>query len=70
MYIGKGKIKVKSYVDTNFIGDVGHLRSTIDYIFIFDIGEVSWISQTQNIVHLSTTKIEYIAVTETIKGFI
>lgn len=67
MYFGKGEIKVCGYVDADFAGDIDHRRSTTDYICIVDIGAVSWISW--NIVVLSTTKVEYVAVIEAAKNW-
>lgn len=53
MYFSKGELKVQGYVNVNFEGEVDHRRSTT----------VTWTSQIQNIFYLSTTKVEYVAVT-------
>ena len=70
LYFGKGEIKVEGYVDANFAGEVDHRRSTTGYIFIVGIGAVSWMSQIQKIVALSTTEVKYAAVTEAYKELI
>jgi len=70
LYFGKGEIKVEGYVDANFAGEVDHRRSTTGYIFIVGIGAVSWMSQIQKIVALSTAEVKYAAVTEAYKELI
>jgi hypothetical protein len=52
LYFGKGDIKVKSYVDADFAGEVDHRRSTTGYIFTVGTGAVSWMSWIQKIVAL------------------
>lgn len=45
-------------------------KSLTGFIFIVFGGPVSWISNLQSVVALSTTKVEYIVMTKTIKEFI
>ena len=70
MYFGKGELKVQGYVDADYGGDVDNRRSTTCYIFTVGTTTVSWMSQVQNIVALSTTEAEYVAVTEASKEMI
>ena len=55
------------YVDSDYAGDRDKRRSTSSYFFTFAGCCVSWKSQLQSVVALSTTEAEYIAVTESIK---
>ncbi|BBH04062.1 Toll-Interleukin-Resistance domain family protein [Prunus dulcis] len=70
LYFGKGELKVQGYVDADFGGEVDHRRSTTGYIFTVGNTAVSWMSQLQKIVTLSTTEAEYVAVTEASKEMI
>ncbi|WVZ14797.1 hypothetical protein V8G54_012363 [Vigna mungo] len=70
LYFSKGELKVQGYVDANFRGEVDHRRSTTGYIFTVGTTTVSWMSQVQKIVALSTTEAEYVAVTEASKELI
>ncbi|KAI9187464.1 hypothetical protein LWI28_028427 [Acer negundo] len=58
---------IKGYVDDDYVGDLDKRRSSIGYIFTLGGGCISWKSQIQSIVALSTTESEYIAVTECIE---
>ena len=51
-------------------GDKESRRRTIGYVFIVGGTAVSWISKLQQVVSLSTTKVEYVATTEASKGII
>ncbi|KAK4397944.1 Retrovirus-related Pol polyprotein from transposon TNT 1-94 [Sesamum angolense] len=55
------------YVDSNYANDKDSRRSTTSYVFTLCGACVSWKSQLQNIVALSTTEAEYIATTEAFK---
>ncbi|XP_040369555.1 secreted RxLR effector protein 161-like [Rosa chinensis] len=55
---------VVGYVDSDFAGDLVKYRSTTAYVFTLGSGPVSWKSNLQSRIALSTTKAEYIAVTE------
>ena len=58
---------ITGYVDSDYVGDLDKRMSTTGYIFTLFGGPVSWKSQLQSIVALSTTKAEYIAATEAMK---
>ncbi|KAH9688516.1 hypothetical protein KPL70_015148 [Citrus sinensis] len=62
--LGKGVI---GYVDSDYAGDLDKRQSTTGYVFTFAGGPISWKSTLQSTVALSTTKAEYMAITEAIK---
>lgn len=49
------------YSDVDYAGDLETRRSTLGYIFLLSGGPVSWCSQRQKSVALSTTEAEYVA---------
>ena len=51
-------------VDVDSAGNVDIRRSTIEYVYTLEGTVVSWGSQLQKIVALSTTEAEYVAITE------
>ncbi|KAI5674225.1 hypothetical protein M9H77_14589 [Catharanthus roseus] len=55
------------FVDSDFAGDKDGRRSTTSYFFTLAGNCISWKSQLQPVVALSTTEAEYIAATEAIK---
>ena len=63
-------MKLQGYVDADFAGEIDHRRSTTGYVFTLGDTAVSWVSQLQKIVTLSTTEAEYVAVTEASKEII
>ncbi|KAL0412930.1 UNVERIFIED_CONTAM: Retrovirus-related Pol polyprotein from transposon TNT 1-94 [Sesamum radiatum] len=60
-------VKLVGYVDSNYANDRDSRRSTTSYVFTLCGACISWKSQLQNIVALSTTEAEYIATTEALK---
>ncbi|KAL0361622.1 UNVERIFIED_CONTAM: Retrovirus-related Pol polyprotein from transposon TNT 1-94 [Sesamum radiatum] len=54
-------------IDSNYANDRESRRSTTSYVFTLCGACISWKSQLQNIVALSTTEPEYIATTEALK---
>ena len=54
-------------VDTDLAGNVDIRRSTIGYVYTRGRIAVSWGSQLQKIVALSTTEVEYVAITDASK---
>ncbi|KAL0391481.1 UNVERIFIED_CONTAM: Retrovirus-related Pol polyprotein from transposon TNT 1-94 [Sesamum latifolium] len=60
-------VKLIGYVDSNYANDRDSRRSTTSYVFTLCGACISWKSQLQNIVALSTTEAEYIATTEAFK---
>ncbi|RVW17190.1 Retrovirus-related Pol polyprotein from transposon TNT 1-94 [Vitis vinifera] len=63
----KEGVGIIGYVDSDYARDLDKRRSTTCYIFTLFGGPVSWKSQLQSIVALSTTEAEYIAAIEAMK---
>ena len=57
-------------VDADSAGNVDIRRSTIGYVYTLGGTAVSWGSQLQKIVALSTTEVEYVAITEANKEMV
>ncbi|KAL7153130.1 hypothetical protein ABFS83_04G144600 [Erythranthe nasuta] len=55
------------YVDSNFANNRDSRKSSTSYVFTLNGSCVSWKSQLQSIVVLSTTEAEYVATTKAIK---
>lgn len=55
------------YSDSDFAGDIDQRKSTSGYLFILGGGPISWKSQRQRTVTLSTTEAEYAALTEAVR---
>lgn len=51
-------------MDADFTGDVDHRKSTTRYEFALGATTISWVSQLQKIMMLSTIKAEYVVVTK------
>ncbi|KAK4386470.1 Retrovirus-related Pol polyprotein from transposon TNT 1-94 [Sesamum angolense] len=60
-------VSLNGYVDSNYANDRDSRRSTTSYVFTLCGACISWKSQLQNIVALSTTEAKYIATTEAFK---
>ena len=60
-------LDVHGFVDANWVRDLDHRRSTSRYVFNLFGGAISWINKKQDIVALSTTKVEYMATTHASK---
>ncbi|KAK4388605.1 Retrovirus-related Pol polyprotein from transposon TNT 1-94 [Sesamum angolense] len=60
-------VSLVGYVDSNYANDRDSRKSTTSYVFTLCGACISWKSQLQNIVALSTTEAEYIATTEAFK---
>ena len=54
-------------VDADSAGNVDIRRSTIGYVYTLGGTAVSWVSQLQKIVAISTTEAEYVAIIEASK---
>lgn len=63
-------IKLCAYSDADYAGDLETRRSTTGYVFHVGSGAVSWCSQRQSVVALSTTESEYIAACQSLKELI
>jgi len=62
-----GKQECVGYVESDYAGDLDKRWSTTVYVFTLSQAPVSWRSTLQSIVALSTTKAEYMAMTEAMK---
>ena len=60
-------VVLEGFVDSDFAGDKDKRRSTSAYMFTLCGSCISWKSQLQSIVALSSTEAEYIAATEAAK---
>ncbi|KAE8654176.1 E3 ubiquitin protein ligase upl2, putative isoform 2 [Hibiscus syriacus] len=65
-----GDMILTGYVDADLAGNVDIRRSTTGYVYTLGGTAVSWVSQLQKIVALSTTEAEYVAVTEASKEMV
>ena len=62
-----GKKECIGYVASNYTRDLEKRRSTMGYVLTLSQAPVSWRSTLQSIVALSTTKAEYMVMTEAMK---
>ena len=60
----RASTEVVGYVDSDYAGDLDSRKSMIGYLFRFAGGPICWKSTLQDVVALSTTKVEYMAMTE------
>ncbi|KAL0303095.1 UNVERIFIED_CONTAM: Retrovirus-related Pol polyprotein from transposon TNT 1-94, partial [Sesamum radiatum] len=60
-------VNLVEYVDSNYANDRDSRKSTTSYVFTLCGSCISWKSQLQNIVALSITEAEYIAITKAFK---
>ena len=63
-------MKLQDYVDVDFTGDIDSRKSISEFVFTLGGTAISWVSNLQKIVTLSTTEAEYVAATETRKEMI
>ncbi|XP_073136904.1 secreted RxLR effector protein 161-like [Henckelia pumila] len=59
--------EVTGYCDSDYVADLDKRMSISGYVFAFGGNIVSWKSNLQNVVALSTTEAEYISLTEAVK---
>ena len=63
-------VQLLGYVDSEFASDIDSQRSTTGYVFTLESEIVSWVSQLQKIVALSTTEAEFVVATKACKELI
>lgn len=63
----KEGVVLKGFVDSDYARYMDNRKSTTSFMFTLCGTCISWKSQLQSIVALSTTEVEYIVVTEAIK---
>ena len=64
------RCKFETAVDVDFAGDIDSRKSTTGFVFTLGIIAISWASNLQKIVTLSTTEAEYVTATEAGKEMI
>ena len=64
------KFETTGYVDADFASDIDSRKSTTGFVSILGGTAISWASNLQKIVTLSTTETEYVAATEAGKEMI
>ena len=57
-------LKLQGYVDTDFTGDIDSRKSTTGFVFTLSDTTISWASNLQKIVTLSTSEAKYVDATE------
>ncbi|KAG8503399.1 hypothetical protein CXB51_001318 [Gossypium anomalum] len=67
LQFGRTKDGVIGYVDADFAGDLDRRRSLTGYVFTIGGCAISWKATLQTTVALSTTEVEYMAITEACK---
>ena len=70
LYFIGASLKLQGYVDADFAGDIDSRKSTTGFVFTLGGTIISWASNLQKIVTLSTIEAEYVAATETGKEMI
>ncbi len=66
--IGKGdSLKLQGYSDADYAGDIVDRRSTTGHIYLLNRGPVTWTSIKQRCIATSTTKSDYISLSEASK---
>ena len=61
LYTKDDSSSIIGYTDSDWAGDVNDRKSTSGYVFLLSGGPISWKSQKQKCVALSTAEAEYIA---------
>ena len=62
-YKKEGNEELIGYTDSDYARDLDDRKSTSSYVFMLSLGAVSWSSNKQPVVSLSTTEAEFIATT-------
>ena len=70
LYFTGAILKLQGYVDVDFASDIDSRKSTTRFVFTLDDTTISWVSNLQKNVTLSTTETEYVAATEAGKEMI
>ena len=63
-------LKLQGYVAADFVGEINSRKSTTGFVFTLGGTAISWASNLQKIVTLSTIEAEYVAATKTGKEMI
>ena len=63
-------MKLQGYVDADFVGDIDSRKSTTGFVFTLGGTTISWVSNLQKTITLSTTETKYVAIAEVGKEMI
>ena len=66
----QGDLSIAGYVDCDYVGDLDDRKSTTWYVFTLVSGFVCSKSIIQSLVAMSTTEVEYMAVTKASNGVV
>lgn len=67
VYKGTSSSELIGYADADYARDINTRHSTSGYVFLMNGGAVTWSSQRQKSVSLSTTEAEYVAASSAVK---
>lgn len=70
LYFNSEKLRLTTYSDADHAGDIETRRSTTGYVFMIGDGIVSWGSERQKSVSISTMEAEYMAASEATRELI
>lgn len=70
LYHSDGRQKIRGFSDADYAGDTDTRRSTTGFCFLIGSGVVSWNSERQKSVSLSTTESEYVAASNAVKELV
>ncbi|XP_033512774.1 secreted RxLR effector protein 161-like [Nicotiana tomentosiformis] len=62
-YSSSNVFNLMGYCDSDYAGDIDDRKNTIDFVFFLGDSVISWSSNKQSIVTLSTHDVEYVAAT-------
>lgn len=70
LYFNSKKLRLTGYSDADHAGDIETRRSTTGYVFFLGDGTISWSSERQKSVSISTMEAEYMAASEATKELV
>lgn len=70
IYESNAKLTLNCFSDSDYAGDSDTRRSTTGYVVILGSGAISWSSQLQKCVALSSTEAEYVSSSQAIKELV
>lgn len=70
IYEQNAEFKLNCFSDSDYGGDPDTRKSTTGFVFMFGSGAISWSSQLQKCVTLSSTEAEYVAGAQTVKDLV
>lgn len=70
LHYQSNNLKLVSYTDAVWVGDLDRRKSTLGYIFLLNEGVISWTSKKHTCVALSTIEAEFVASTNAAQGAI